>query len=55
MNAAGMTIEQLYEDASRISGKKIGSTRDLAGLDDQTLTTLGNEIAAFGAEPEGTR
>lgn len=55
MNAAGMTIEQLYEDASRISGKKIGSTRDLAGLDDATLTTLSNEIAAFGAEPEGTR
>lgn len=55
MNLAGMTIEQLYDDASRISGKKITSTRELAGLDDQTLRTIRDEITAFYAEPEATK
>lgn len=55
MNAAGMKIEELFADATRLAGKPIGSTRDLASLDDTMLGTLAQEIAAFGTEPEATR
>lgn len=54
-NASGMKIEELYADATRLAGKTIGSTRDLASLDDTMLGTLAQEIAAFGTEPEATR
>ena len=48
-------IEDVFAQASKMTGKAIGSTRDLAGLDDATLGTLRDEIVAFGAEPEATR
>lgn len=52
---AEIRIEHVFAQAAKLSGKKVESTRDLATLDDATLTTLANEIAAFGPEPEATR
>lgn len=52
---AEIRIEHVFAQAAKLSGKTIASTRDLATLDDATLTTLANEIAAFGPEPEATR
>lgn len=52
---AGVNVEEVFAAAGRMSGKTITGTRDLAALDEKTIETLTQEIAAFGPEPEVTR
>lgn len=53
--AAGVNVEDVFSAAGRMVGKTITGTHDLAALDEKTIETLTQEIAAFGPEPEVTR